>query len=419
MTVKPFMSSKRRSTTRRVFVDKRLCDCCGREGKKKCAHCECSIYCSRECQKKDWHYTHRVLCKLLKLCSESPVIDEHLGSMRASPTQIGIAHTQKHGRIAFVMERKEWYHASEADREVVLASTTNLSETGILEMICNAILFPEYDNDLAGARRPDAVCIQSKSFNNDIIVGKIASMLTRLKIRIVDMGNDTQNTWSLHWLCIQNQWLDELYDADFLDFVEPDRRIPYPPNGQARKNAFTFYRTVPRLDPNSFPTLEEAMAFPFETNKATRGLWIACHENRLYVCYQGPDGFSLRYSTQIAFQPNRRPYPEDVVLCIQHVIVNDIKVRPVGAWLGQPSICSHNDVEIYESMLDGMLIENPLTLGAMYSMEAQLEGMLPRFRKAGLLHDMDQIPEDMSESEESGIVELSCMVPGRGCNLQE
>jgi hypothetical protein len=330
------------------------------------------------------------------------MIDSHLGSMRASPTQIGIAHTQLHGRIAFVMERKEWYHASEADREVLLASTTDLSETGILEMICNAILFPEYDNDLAGSRRPDDVCIHSRSFRNDTLVRKISSILTRLRIRIVDMGSDARNLWCLHWLCIQNQWLDELHDPDFLDAVEPSRRIPYAPNGQARKNANFVEKEIPRLDPTVYPTLEDAMALPFEKDKSTRGLWIACSEHRLFVCYHGSDGFSLRYCIQLAFQRNRRPYPDDVILCILHVIVNDIKVRPVGAWLGQPSICSHNDVEIYELALDGKLIEGSLTLGAMNSMETQLEGMLPRFKQAGLLHDTDNERDqvkDMSGDE--------------------
>jgi hypothetical protein len=339
----------------------------------------------------------------LKQCSDSPVVDEYLGSMRATPTQIGIAHTQEHGRIAFVMERKEWYNVSEADREVVLASTTDLSETGILEMICNSMLFPEYDNDLAGARRPDAVCIHSHSFRNDIIVRKIASTLSRLKVRVVDMGNDAQNLWCLHWLCIQNQWLRELHDQDFLDMVEPARRIPHPPNGQARKDAsFVLVKPIPRLDPKAFPSLEDAMALPFERDKNTRGLWIACHDHKLFVCYHGQQGFSLRYWTHVASQPNRRPYPEDVILCILQVIVNDIKVRPVGAWLGQPSICSHNDVGIYEKALDGKLIENPLTLGAMNSMETQIEGMLPRFKEARLLSDLDAIEEQMPEMEEAG-----------------
>lgn len=338
------------------------------------------------------------------------MIDSYLGSMRASPTQIGIAHTQRHGRIAFVMERKEWYHATEADREVLLASTTDLSETGIFEMICNAILYPEYDNDLAGSRRPDEVCIHSRSFQNDTLVRKIASTLTRLQIRIVDMGNDARNLWCLHWLCIQNQWLDELHDQDFLESVEKIRRIPYPPNGQARKDANFVEKEIPRLDPMAYPTLEDAMALPFEKEKSTRGLWIACSEHRLFVCYHGPDGFSLRYCRQVAFQRNRRPYPDDVILCILHVIVNDIKVRPVGAWLGQPSICSHNDVEIYESALDGKLIEGSLTLGAMNSMETQLEGMLPRFKQAGLLHDADHERDMPAISRVSEVVKHAGLV---------
>jgi MYND finger len=388
------MSNNRERTSNRVFVDHRLCDFCGKEGKKKCSQCNCSIYCSRECQKKDWNVAHRPVCKLLKECSQVPIIDQYLGSMRASPTQIGIARTRCHGRLAFVMERKEWYHASEADREVVLASTTDLTEPGIIEMICNSILYPEYDNDLAGSRRPDAVCIHAKSFQNDIIVRTIASFLTRLHVRVVDLGNDAQNSWCLHWLCIQNQWLDELIDADFLHLIGPERRVPYSPNGQARKNASFIPKQYPRLDPTAYPSLESALDLPFEENKSTRGLWIACSEHQLFVCYHGPDGFSLRYYTHLALQPNRRPYPEDVILCILHVIVNSLQVRPVGAWLGQPSICSHNDVEIYEKALDGKLIEGSLTLGAMNSMEMQLEGMLPRFEQAGLLEseNAEEVP---------------------------
>lgn len=315
------------------------------------------------------------------------MIDAFLGSMRASPTQIGIAHTQNHGRIAFVMERKEWYHASEADREVILASTEDLSETGILEMICNSIIYPEYDNDVAGSRRPHAVCLHSKSFQNDTIVWKIASMLTRLRVRIVDMGNESQNSWCTHWFCIQNQWMEELHDDDFLDSVEPGRRIPCKPNGQARKNVDFVEQQIPRLDPKNYPTLKDVTALPFEQEKNARGLWIACVQHMLFICYHGPDGFSLRYYIKLALQPNRRPYPKDVILCVQHVIVHDIKVRPAGAWLGQPSICSHNDVEIYESALNGKIVEGASTLGAMNSMEAQLEDMLPRFKQAGLLRD--------------------------------
>lgn len=392
--------TRRKSSRKRAYIDKRLCDFCGKEGKKKCTQCCCAIYCSRECQKKDWRLSHKPICTQLAECAETPMIDEYLSSMRASPTQIGIAHTQNHGKIAFVMERKEWYHASEADREVILASTTHISEQGIIEMITDSILFPEYDNDLAGARRPDAVCIHSKSFMNDTVVRKIASIFTRLNIRVVDLGGEFQNVYCKHWLCIQLQWMDELYDEDFFKMVSRERHHPYEPNGQARKNSDFVQKNFPRLDPRDYPTMEQAMELPFELDQNTRGLWIAFTEQRLFICYHGTDGFSLKFHKQLAVQPNRRPYPQDVLLCIQHVLCYDIKLRPVGAWLGQPSICSHNDVEVYETALDERLISSALTLGAMNSMESQLETMLPRFYEAGLLDDDESVIDDGTHYEE-------------------
>jgi len=298
------------------------------------------------------------------------------------------------------MERKEWYHASEADREVILASTTDLTEKGIIEMICDSILFPEYDNDLAGSRRPDAVSIHTKSFMNDSLVRKIASIFTRLGIRVVDLSGEFQNVYCKHWLAVQLQWKDELYDEDFFKLVSRERHVPYEPNGQARKSADFEQKNIPRLDPRDYPTLEQAMELPFEQDQSTRGLWIAFTEQRLFICYHGTDGFSLKFHKQLAIQPNRRPYPEDVMLCIQHVMCLHVKVRPVGAWLGQPSICSHNDVETYESVLDEKLISGALTLGAMNSMESQLEGMLPRFYDAGLLDDDESVNDSTQTYEE-------------------
>jgi hypothetical protein len=392
--------TRRKSSRKRAFHDERLCDFCGKEGKKKCTQCGCAIYCSRECQKKDWRTSHKPVCTQLEKARKTPMIDEYLSSMRASPTQVGIAHSQHHGKIAFVMERKEWYHASESDREVLLASTTELSEKSIFEMICDSILYPEYDNDLAGSRRPDTVCIHSKSFMNDMLVRKIASIFTRLGIRVVDLSGEVQNVYCKHWLCVQLQWIDELYDEDFLKMVSLERHVPYEPNGQARKSIDFVQKRVPRLKPRDYPSMEQAMSLPFEQDQNTRGLWIAFTEHRLFICYHGKDGFSLKFHKELALQPNRRPYHEDVMLCIQHVLCYDVKVRPVGAWLGQPSICSHNDVEDYETALDGQLISGALTLGAMNSMESQLEAMLPRFYDAGLLEDDQSVVDDGTHYEE-------------------
>lgn len=54
---------------------------------------------------------------------------------------------------------------------------------------------------------------------------------------------------------------------------------------------------------------------------------------------------------------------------------------------GQPSICSHNDVGLYEAVLDKKVIKGFLTLGAMNSMESQLKDILPK----NLLEDDDEI----------------------------
>ena len=45
-------------------VGRVVCGVCGVEGGKKCAACEKAIYCSRECQRKDWK-KHKVVCKKL------------------------------------------------------------------------------------------------------------------------------------------------------------------------------------------------------------------------------------------------------------------------------------------------------------------------------------------------------------------
>mmetsp|Transcript_21016 Transcript_21016/g.35848 ORF Transcript_21016/g.35848 Transcript_21016/m.35848 type:complete len:91 (-) Transcript_21016:154-426(-) len=82
------------------------------------------------------------------------------------------------------MERKEWYHSFESDREVILASTKDLSFLGLITCLAESILHPAYDNDLAGPRRPDSVCLHSASFGDDRLVTRLASVIHRLSIRI-------------------------------------------------------------------------------------------------------------------------------------------------------------------------------------------------------------------------------------------
>jgi tetratricopeptide (TPR) repeat protein len=49
--------------------------CCHKTGTSTCSSCLQEFYCSGECQKKDWK-GHKVLCKLIKLMSDVPVIDK-------------------------------------------------------------------------------------------------------------------------------------------------------------------------------------------------------------------------------------------------------------------------------------------------------------------------------------------------------
>ena len=395
----------RRSGRRRAFRDAKMCDTCGKKGKKKCAKCECAIYCGVDCQKADWKH-HKPECKLLRLCRETPQV--HLRHSTIPPTQIGVCHTNQHGHYFFVMERKEWYHTSEPDRDVVLAQTKDLSFLGLIQCLADSILHPQYDNDLAGPRRPSSVCLHTASLGDASLTARLASIIHRLGIRIVDIDGTKENVWCSHWFCVQQGWRGELLDAHFLSSIPPRRRVPLEPNGQARKNqapiaqddgvdAPNDHTVLTNLNPADFPTRDEALSLPPDTSRNTRGLWIVAKDVHLFICYHGPDGFSLRLHQTVPLQhANRRPFPQDVLLCIYQVLVDDLGVRPVGAWLGQPSICSHNDVEVYEQELDGTILQGNLTLGAMNSMEGQLEGMLPHFREAGIF-DEDQ--EDVSDDE--------------------
>eukprot|EP00541_Cyclophora_tenuis_P009402 CAMPEP_0116576982 /NCGR_PEP_ID=MMETSP0397-20121206/20862_1 /TAXON_ID=216820 /ORGANISM="Cyclophora tenuis, Strain ECT3854" /LENGTH=213 /DNA_ID=CAMNT_0004106139 /DNA_START=181 /DNA_END=819 /DNA_ORIENTATION=- len=213
------------------------------------------------------------------------------------------------------MERKEWYHSFESDREVILASTKDLSFLGLITCLAESILHPAYDNDLAGPRRPDSVCLHSASFGDDRLVTRqppsFIDSVSALEDHPQPNHDPTTNnnntpttpatisetmTWCSHWFCVQQGWLGELSDARFLDSVPPRRRIPQPPNGQARRNQPPrLTQNHPRLHPNDFPARAQVLQLPYETTTiipknnnntatntnttSTRGLWIVCRES--------------------------------------------------------------------------------------------------------------------------------------------
>lgn len=50
------------TTRTRTGEGEMRCNVCGKHGSKKCARCENVMYCSRECQRKDWKI-HKTVCK--------------------------------------------------------------------------------------------------------------------------------------------------------------------------------------------------------------------------------------------------------------------------------------------------------------------------------------------------------------------
>lgn len=292
---------------------------------------------------------------------------------------MGVIATKEHGTHFYVMEKYQVY-GSESNRAVVLASTQDLSIKGITSCIMDSILFPEFDTDMAGRRRPYYVEIFKHTFPDEGVVDSVCVLLVRLGITIKALEDFHEgHKWNSSWFFVQNGWNEEITDELFLAMIEEDRRRPLEPNGMARKSVAASVpdqKTIPRLKPNDFPTRKKALKFPYSKNESQQ-FWVLCKDGilRILLWDAARHGASVLLRQQVQLQQRTgRPYHDDVMLLIYKAITLH-KERPTQILLGQPSVCVLADVRKYEKSLDYAICKEQMRLAKKDSLERNWEGM--------------------------------------------
>lgn len=384
---------------------------CENKGEFLCIGCNCHYYCGIDCQRIAWRTLgHKQECKLLKKCSE-------LGSMpqivaMGDSVKLGIVRTKNHGNFCYAMERYQHYTGDEQDRLVPLANVAFEGDTPtfaqVTTCLTNAILHPEFDTMGAGARRPCNVVIQSKTFGNEHVAEHVAAICHRLGILVTSMGNDdddengeddNKSEEAPHkmnlescWLCVQKGWSDEIpSDSSFLERVNAFRRHPVPVNGSVRKELLPKIEALNKIaeesastPPNLAKLRKQVMRLPYEQDqpgvRATTA--VAVHEGVLFVV-KLPSMVLLHHERVVLDTTTFRPSFEVALGALYRGILQQ-KCRPSMIHLGQPSICSHQDVELFENALDGSVLQGQCTLGSHSNIEAAVESAIPRWRLAGV-----------------------------------
>lgn len=354
---------RREAIERSRFRDDTTCDALGCPNStqpctQKCSKCKAKYYCSRECQIKAWREDgHKEECRYLSACQRLPLakLPEPMESEDSGHTTVGFAATKSHGTHFYVMEKYE-YHGSESNRIVVVGQTDQIYEKGVVSCIAEACMHPQYDTECgSGARRPASVRIYADTFPGgaeDPLVKPVAKIYFRFgsRPRIERFGGDNMEdgSWNFSWFCCQNQWLDEVTDSMWLGMIDNPRRRPLPPSGMARRGLESRDKEIPRLDVKDFPSRQSILRLPFSEDEMDMAV-VAGTDGMVYV--MNPSDGTLFYRKKLRLAKNRRPYVDDVLLCLYKAIQKR-GVRPKGVWIGQPSICILQDVEAYESTLD-------------------------------------------------------------------
>eukprot|EP00978_Attheya_sp_CCMP212_P020219 scaffold57597_cov55-Attheya_sp.AAC.1 len=356
---------------------------------------KCRVYCSPECQRNSWIGDHKKECKQLKACAaasdlalNTPVPDE-------LQTKIGLARTKHHGTYAFCMESYQ-YSGHESNRLVPISSIKihDQSSNGIptnqelVKCLINAILHPDFDTVCAGMRRPHKLCILSSTIANQDTAERVAAVATRLgcKVQIPD-ENDTleDGSWEFSWFCVQMGWNDEVSDSLFLQMVERNRFHPMKLNGLTRKvmtrKVDEWNERAAKVPAESFPTLQDIVKLPFSKD-FDNVMHFAIYEGILYVWTK-----QLLYHRPIMLHGvNGRPQIEDVLGPLYKACIKEGK-RPCRIIIGQPSICSLEDVTPYELALDDTVCSGMAIMAQSHNLEGVLEDFIPYWRRSGDLND--------------------------------
>lgn len=372
---------------------------CEAKGEFLCVGCKCHYYCGKECQRLAWRTLgHKQDCKLLTKCREIGAMPRSV-AMQDCAT-FGVVRTKNHGNHVVCMEKYKVV-GDESDRLVPLASVAfdGESPTYAQVTLClvNAILHPDFDTKCAGARRPCNVKIQSESFGDVRVAEHLAAVCHRLDIFVTDMVDNSTNDddeWESSWFCVQQGWNDEIESDSFLKAISVSRRHPVPLDGSVRKDQLQMAEEYNKLalgvastPPNLDALRKKVMRLPYEQEQRTssfqrRTTGIAVVKGVLHVLTI-PDQEFLHQQRVVLDTTTNRPSPNDVLSAIYNVLIRR-KYRPSILHLGQPSICSHQDVETYEEALDESIVRGNCSLAFLGSIEDFVERALPRWRRMGI-----------------------------------
>jgi hypothetical protein len=364
-----------------TFHDSKVCDACGQTKVKLnyCSKCKCRLYCNETCQLAHWKSSHKRECKYLRTLRDVPQIPREYSQQFEWHWVVGTIRTQHHGNFFVVMDQAE----ARTEQHVPLAYVKLDDEQqghptprNVAECLYNAMWFPEFDTTVGGWRRPYYVRIIEGS-NDD----GLCMLLTR--VQMVIQSRAVQHDSMKQWFCLQMGWTDEVGDnAPSVSRLER--------NGMARKdlkdqlniwNELAVKEQKPR---HEFPTREEILKLPVESDETPRlsldnSISVAMHEGFLYIFRR--DDILCRERLVVDAKSSCRPDVDDVVarLC---AVIKKLGERPAAISLGNPSVCSHTDVHLYEQALDESIVRDHCSLSLFGNIESNLvDYYLPLWRQ--------------------------------------
>jgi uncharacterized protein YdaU (DUF1376 family) len=368
------------------FCDEKKCQVCEKTKSSACQRCKCRYYCSKECQVQDWQEFHKQECKVLDELRTVPQIPQ--GNARDfEDTAMGLVSTKEHGHYFVVLDQ---YRIGEA-RWVPLASRKLMSEepsrSEILKCLKESMLHPRFDTHTGGCRRPYSVTILAGTPQAE----RLAALCFRLQM-VVKTTKDPLSDSKAAWFYAQMGWNEDIErDPRLTNAVSVNERVPIPPDGLCRLELAERFQAwnqeAVKEAPRDFPSLGQVLPLSTESfsevpTHSLESAWlVGVHEGVLYIFTQR---LELLYCARVPLDPTtRRPSMTSVLGSIYTAIVGE-GMRPAATYLGQPSICSCNDVASYEAALNGTVVRDNCCMSSMNVLELQLkEQFVPHWQGRG------------------------------------
>uniref|UniRef100_A0A7S2PP26 MYND-type domain-containing protein n=1 Tax=Leptocylindrus danicus TaxID=163516 RepID=A0A7S2PP26_9STRA len=404
-----------------VFEPPNTCELCEETTTSLCSICKCRTYCCRDHQKQDWIAGHKAECKLLaevQNVKQAPV----LGYDDVPGYTFGMTDCPSEGsnpscnipicpdgriRAIWVMERFE-AHGNESNRWVPLAyhflTSEKPSRQEIALVISSSMIRPAYDTMVGGPRRPALARVDYETVSDKKMAADVATVLKRLGSRVRKLeavstpAPNIRNTWNDMWFRVQfNLSMEGIDDFDLsLIKHEKQRLKPILPNGMAffaslASAAVTaeepdYDTSTEKLVSNRLEKTVLRKPFMEKSDGERKTTWIVgCKDSVIYV-YN--DNKELIHHAKVKLQKYRLTPRPEVVRKVLYDAVMKVGSRPISLMVGQPSICSHQDVRLYEKALNHKCAKERFIMTINRNLEVEFfPRLIPLWRQTGEINE--------------------------------